>query len=48
MTSKGNPDKLNEAREQIANAVIGFVFIILSVAILILLSNILKINISGQ
>lgn len=47
MTSRGNPDKLNEAKEQITNAIIGFIFIILSVAILMLLSNILKINISG-
>ena len=48
MTSRGNPDKLKAAQEQITNAVIGFVFILLSVAILVLLSNILGINISGS
>lgn len=48
MTSQGNPDKLKEAKDQITNAIIGFLFIILSVAILMLLSNILGINISGQ
>ncbi|OGC45355.1 hypothetical protein A2400_00990 [candidate division WS6 bacterium RIFOXYB1_FULL_33_14] len=45
MTSQGNPDKLKDAKEQIANAITGFIFIILSVAILYLLSSILKINI---
>ncbi len=45
MTSQGNPDKLKDAKEQISNAIIGFIFIILSVAILFLLSDILNINI---
>ncbi len=45
ITSKGNPDKLQEARDQITNAVIGFLFVLLSVAILALLSDILKIDI---
>ncbi len=45
MTSRGNPDKLQEARDQISNAVIGFLFVILSVAILALLADVLKINI---
>jgi len=48
MTSQGNPDKLKDAKEQISNAIIGFIFIILSVAILALLSNILNIDISGN
>ncbi len=48
MTSQGNPDKLQDAKEQISNAIIGFIFIILSVAILALLSNILNIDISGN
>lgn len=47
ITSKGNPDKLQEAKEQITNAIIGFLFILLSVAILALLANILNINIGG-
>ncbi len=48
MTSQGNPDKLKDAKEQIANAITGFIFILLSVAILLLLSNILKIDIGGR
>ena len=48
MTSQGNPDKLQDAKEQISNAIIGFIFIILSVAILALLSIILNIDISGN
>jgi len=41
MTSQGNPDKLQDAKEQISNAIIGFIFILLSVAIL-------NIDISGN
>ena len=48
MTSQGNPDKLQDAKEQISNAIIGFIFILLSVAILTLLSEILNIDISGN
>lgn len=44
MTSQGDPDKLKEGKEVITNAVIGFVFILLSVAILMLISNIFGIN----
>lgn len=47
MTSQGNPDKLKDAREQISNAIIGFIFVILSVAILLLLGNILNIGVGG-
>jgi hypothetical protein len=44
MTSQGNPDKLKEGKEVITNAIIGFVFILLSVAILMLISNIFGIK----
>lgn len=47
MTSRGDPDKLKDAKEQITNAVIGFVFILLSVVILVLLGNILNIKIDS-
>ncbi|WKZ30700.1 MAG: hypothetical protein QY318_02530 [Candidatus Dojkabacteria bacterium] len=43
LTSQGNPDKLNEARETITNAVLGFLLIALSVAILVLIQNVLQI-----
>lgn len=45
MTSQGNPDKLKEGKEVITNAIIGFVFILLSVAILLLISNIFDLRI---
>jgi hypothetical protein len=48
MTSQGNPDKLKEGQEVITNAIIGFLFILLSVAILLLISNLFSINIGGQ
>lgn len=44
--SKGDPDKLREAKDQITNAIIGFIFILLSSSILLLLANILGINLS--
>lgn len=47
MMSKGDPDKLRDAKDQITNAVIGFVFVILSAVILLLLGNILNININS-
>jgi hypothetical protein len=47
MMSKGDPDKLKEAQEVISNAIIGFLFVILSVVILLLLSNLFGIRISG-
>lgn len=43
LTSQGNPDKLNEARETITNAILGFLLIALSVAILVLIQNVLQI-----
>jgi hypothetical protein len=47
MSSQGNPDKLQEGKEIITNALIGFAIVLLSVAILFLLSNTLGIDISG-
>lgn len=47
MSSKGDPDKLQEAKQVITNAIIGFVVILLCVAILILISNTLGLNIYG-
>ena len=47
-TSRGDPDKLREARDEITNAIIGFLFILLSSTILVLLSQILGINLSVQ
>lgn len=48
MTSGGNPDKLKEGREVITNAIIGFLFVLMSVAILLLLSNLFGIDIGGR
>jgi hypothetical protein len=48
MTSQGNPDKLKEGKEVISNAIIGFLFVLMSVAILLLLSNLFGIDISGR
>jgi len=48
MTSQGNPDKLKQGKEVITNAIIGFLFIIMSVAILLLISNLFGININGS
>lgn len=45
MSSKGDPDKLQEAKQVITNAIIGFVVILLCVAILLLISNTLGLNI---
>ena len=44
-SSQGNPDKLKEGRDIITNAIIGFVVVLLSVAILILISNTLGLGI---
>ncbi|HRX43702.1 MAG TPA: hypothetical protein P5059_00410 [Candidatus Dojkabacteria bacterium] len=41
ISSKGDPEALKDAREQIGNAVTGLIFIILSGAILVLISNII-------
>jgi len=43
ITSQGNPEKLNEAKEVATNAVIGFALVALSVAILLLIRNTLNI-----
>ncbi len=48
MTSKGDPDKLKQGKEVITNAIIGLLFILMSVAILLLISNLFGINISGR
>jgi len=45
MSSKGDPDKLQEAKQIITNAIIGFVVILLCVAILLLISNTLGLKI---
>jgi len=48
MTSQGDPDKLKQGKEVITNAIVGFLFILMSVAILLLISNLFGINISGN
>jgi len=45
VTSQGNPDKLQESREVITNAIIGFVVILLSVTLLYLIKDSLDLNI---
>lgn len=45
MSSKGDPDKLQEAKQVITNAIIGFVVVLLCVAILLLISNTLGLKI---
>lgn len=47
ITSQGNPDKLKEAKEMITNAIIGLVFILLSVSILLFLTSIFNLNTQG-
>ena len=47
MMSKGDPDKLRDAKDQISNAIIGFVFILVSAGILVLISNLLGLNFAG-
>ncbi|MGI6423345.1 MAG: hypothetical protein ACOX0X_01840 [Candidatus Dojkabacteria bacterium] len=47
MTSKGDPDKLKQAKEVITNAVIGFLFILMSVAILIFLGKLFGVDITS-
>lgn len=41
ISSKGDPEALKDAREQIGNAITGLIFILLSGAILVLISNII-------
>lgn len=48
ISSQGNPDKLNDAKEMATNAIIGLVFILLSVAILVLVSNVFELDIQTQ
>lgn len=43
VSSQGNPEKLNEAREIITNAILGFGLIALSVAILLIIQSVLQI-----
>ena len=45
VTSQGNPDKLQESREVITNAIIGFVVILLSVTLLYLIKDSLGLDI---
>ena len=45
LTSQGNPEKLNEAREIITNAVLGFAFIAISVGLLLIIQSILGLDI---
>jgi hypothetical protein len=45
ISSQGNPEKLKDAKEMITNAIIGLVFILLSTAILALLSSLFDLGI---
>lgn len=45
ISSQGNPDKLKEGREVLTNAIIGFFIVVLSIVILLLLSNTLGLDI---
>ena len=45
MSSQGNPDKLKEGKEVLTNAIIGFLIVLLSVAILLVLSESLGLGI---
>lgn len=45
MSSQGNPDKLQEARSIVTNAIIGLLVILLSVSILLIISNSLGLDI---
>lgn len=47
ISSQGNPDKLNDAKEMATNAIIGLVFILLSVAILGLISSVFNLGITS-
>jgi hypothetical protein len=46
ITSQGNPDKINEAREIVTNAIIGLVIILMAVSILWLIKNSLNLPMS--
>jgi hypothetical protein len=41
ISSQGNPDKLKEGKEVLTNAIIGFFVVILSVVILLILTDVL-------
>ncbi len=43
-SSQGNPDKLQEAKSVITNAIIGLLVVLLSVGILLILSNALNLG----
>jgi hypothetical protein len=45
ISSQGNPDKLREGREVLTNAIIGFFIVVLSIVILLLISNSLNLDI---
>lgn len=46
ISSQGNPDKLKDAKEMITNAIIGLVFILLSVSILALVSSVFNLGLN--
>jgi len=48
ISSQGNPDKLSDAKEMATNAIIGLIFILLSVAILALISNVFNLGIVSE
>jgi hypothetical protein len=45
ISSQGNPDKLKEGKEVLTNAIIGFFVVVLSVVILLLISNSLGLDV---
>lgn len=45
MSSQGNPDKVKEGKEILTNAIIGFLVVLLSVVILIILSGSLGLDV---
>lgn len=44
MMSKGDPEKLKDARDQITNAIIGFIFVLVSVGILYFINHLLGLS----
>ncbi len=44
MMSKGDPEKLRDAKDQITNAVIGFIFVLVSVGILWFINDLLGLS----
>jgi|GEM_PF-678899 heme/copper-type cytochrome/quinol oxidase subunit 2 len=45
ISSQGNPDKIKEGKDVLTNAIIGFFIVVLSIVILVLLSNTLGLGI---